>query len=90
MEVSAGNFEVGTHSISIRATDGLGTRSRKRVSFIVDYCRNRVDGTTFCNYEEALKPPVEPETRTPSYSDPPYVVVWIIAAVNLLAIVVSL
>ena len=43
-----------------------------------------------CSYEEGLKPPVEPETITPSYSDPPYVLVWIIGIVNVLAIVVSL
>ena len=30
MEVSAGNFEAGTHSISIRATDGAGNEVQKR------------------------------------------------------------
>ena len=90
MDITAGNFEAGYHAITVRATDGAGNEVQKRVEFIVDYCRNRLDGTTYCNYEEDLKPPVEPETITPSYSDPPYVVVWVIAVINLLAIVVSL
>ena len=90
MDISAGNFEPGIHRLSVRATDAAGNEVSQNVQFIVDYCRNRLDGTTVCAYEEALKPPVEPEVITPSFSDPPYVVVWIIAVVNLLAIIVSL
>ncbi|DAC09439.1 MAG TPA: hypothetical protein D7H88_01485, partial [Candidatus Poseidoniales archaeon] len=90
MEISAGNFETGIHRLSVRATDAAGNEVSQNVEFIVDYCRNRLDGTTVCSYEEALKPPVEPEVVTPSFSDPPYVVVWVIAVVNLLAIIVSL
>ena len=90
MEVTAGNFEAGKHAITVRATDGAGNEVQKRVEFVVDFCRNRLDGTTVCNYEEDLKPPVEPETITPGFADPPYVIVWVIAVVNLLAIVVSL
>ena len=90
MEISAGNFETGIHRLSVRATDAAGNEVSRNVEFIVDYCRNRLDGTTVCSYEEALKPPVEPEVVTPSFSDPPYVVVWVIAVVNLLAIIVSL
>ena len=90
MEISSGNFETGKHALTVRATDGAGNEVQKRVEFVVDFCRNNLDGTTYCNYVEDLKPPVEPETITPSYTDPPYVVVWIIAVVNLLAIVVSL
>ena len=90
MEVSAGNFEPGIHRLSVRATDAAGNEVSKNVEFIVDYCRNRLDGTTVCSYEEALKPPVEPETITPSFTDPPYVLVWVIGIVNVLAILVSL
>ena len=70
MEVSAGNFEPGYHRLSVRATDAAGNEVSKNVEFIVDYCRNRLDGTTVCSYEEALQPPIEPEVITPSYSDP--------------------
>ena len=90
MEKSAGDFEPGLHRLSIRATDAAGNEVSQNVNFIVDFCRNRLDGTTVCSYEEGLKPPVEPETITPSFSDPPYVLVWIIGIVNVLAIVVSL
>ena len=90
MEITTGNFEAGYHAVTVRATDGAGNEVQKRVEFIVDFCRNRLDGTTFCTYEEQLKPPIEPEVITPSYSDPPYVMVWIIGAVNLVAIIVSL
>ena len=90
MDISAGNFEPGIHRLSVRATDAAGNEVLQNVQFIVDYCRNRLDGTTVCAYEEALLPPEEPEVITPSFSDPPYVIVWIIAAVNVLAIIVSL
>ncbi len=90
MEISSGNFETGKHALTVRATDGAGNEVQKRVEFVVDFCRNNLDGTTYCNYVEDLKPPVEPETITPGFTDPPYMVVWIIAVVNLLAIVVSL
>jgi len=90
MEVSSGNFEPGFHRLSIQATDAAGNNIQQSVDFIVDYCRNRLDGTTYCNYEESLLPPIEPEVVTPALSDPPYVVVFVVAFINILAIVVAL
>ena len=90
MEVSAGNFEPGFHRLSVRATDAAGNEVLRNVEFIVDYCRNRLDGTTSCTYEESLQPPLEPEVITPALSDPPYVVVFVVAIINVMAIVVAL
>ena len=89
-EVSAGNFEPGTHAVQIRAIDSAGNEVVEQVIFIVDYCRNRIDGTTVCNYEESLKPEPEPIVVEPSFSDPPYVFVWVTSGVAVLAIIMML
>ena len=90
MEVNTGNFEPGYHALYIRATDGAGNTISEDVQFTVDFCRNRLDGTTSCTHEEALKAEPEPEVIKPAFTDPPYVVVWVIAVINILAILVSL
>ncbi|MDA8545276.1 hypothetical protein N9K60_00650 [Candidatus Poseidoniales archaeon] len=89
-EVSAGNFEPGTHAVQIRAIDSAGNEVLKQVIFIVDYCRNRIDGTTVCNYEESLKPAPDPIVVEPSFTDPPYVFVWVTSGVAVLAIILML
>jgi len=89
-DVSAGNFEPGTHAVQIRAIDSAGNEVLEQVIFIVDYCRNRIDGTTVCNYEESLKPEPEPIVVEPSFSDPPYVFVWVTSGVAVLAIIMML
>jgi hypothetical protein len=89
-EVSAGNFQPGTHAVQIRAIDSAGNEVLEQVIFIVDYCRNRIDGTTVCNYEESLKPEPEPIVVEPSFSDPPYVFVWVTSGVAVLAIIMML
>jgi hypothetical protein len=90
MEVNTGNFEAGYHSLGVRATDGAGNTIQETVEFTVDFCRNSLDGRTYCTHEEALKAEPEPEVIKPTFTDPPYVVVWIIAVINILAILVSL
>ena len=90
MDVSTGNFDEGIHRLSVRATDGAGNEVQRNVQFLVDVCQNSINGTTDCRLDQRLAPTPEPEVITPSFSDPPYVVVWAIAAVNLLAIIVSL
>ena len=62
----------------------------KTVQFIVDYCRNTINGTTYCSYEEQLAPPLEPLVIEPGFTDPPYVVVWVIAALTIVAWIVAL
>ena len=89
-EVSAGNFEPGTHAVQIRAIDSAGNEVLEQVIFVVDYCRNRIDGTTVCNYEESLKPEPEPIVVEPSFTDPPYVFVWVTSGVAVLAIIIML
>ena len=89
-EVSAGNFEPGTHAVQIRAIDSAGNEVLEQVIFIVDYCRNRIDGTTVCNYEESLKPEPDPIVVEPSFTDPPYVFVWVTSGVAVLAIILML
>ena len=58
--------------------------------FIVDYCRNREDGTTVCNYEEELKDDPEPVIVEPSFSDPPYVFVWVSSGIAFISIILML
>jgi hypothetical protein len=89
-EISAGNFDPGEHAVEIRAVDSAGNEVTNRVVFIVDYCRNRLDGTTFCNYEEELKDDPEPIIVEPSFSDPPYVFVWVSSGVAFISIILML
>jgi hypothetical protein len=76
--------------VQIRAIDSAGNEVLEQVIFIVDYCRNRIDGTTVCNYEESLKPEPDPIVVEPSFTDPPYVFVWVTSGVAVLAIILML
>ena len=78
------------HAVTVRAIDSAGNEVIKQVVFIVDYCRNRLDGTTVCNYEEDLKPEPDPIIVEPSYSDPPYVFVWVSSVLHLFLIILML
>jgi len=89
-EVSAGNFDPGRHAVEIRAVDSAGNEVIKQVEFIVDYCRNRLDGTTVCNYEEDLKDDPEPIIVEPSFSDPPYMFVWVSSGIAFISIILML
>jgi hypothetical protein len=88
MEFSAGNFEPGQHAVYVRAVDSAGNEVSKNVVFVVDQCRNRLDGTTSCNYVESLQPEPEPITIKPSMSDPPYVLVWVLTGVFVMSLIV--
>jgi len=88
MEFSAGNFEPGQHAVYVRAIDSAGNEVSKNVIFVVDQCRHRLDGTTSCNYVEALQPEPEPIVITPSMSDPPYVLVWVLLGVFVVSLIV--
>ena len=89
-EISAGNFDPGRHSVVVRAIDSAGNEVSDEVIFIVDYCRNREDGTTVCNYEEELKDDPEPVIVEPSFSDPPYVFVWVSSGIAFISIILML
>jgi len=88
LEFSAGNFEAGQHAVYVRAIDSAGNEVSKNVIFVVDQCRHRMDGTTSCNYVESLKPVPEPIIVTPSMSDPPYVLVWVLTGVFVVSLLV--
>ena len=88
MAFSAGNFEPGQHAVYVRAIDSAGNEVSKNVIFVVDQCRHRLDGTTSCNYVEALQPEPEPVIITPSMSDPPYVLVWVLVGVFVVSLIV--
>ena len=89
-DINSGNFESGQHAVTFRAIDSAGNEIYSQVVFVVDNCRNRLDGTTVCNYEEALKPEPEPVIVNPSFSDPPYVMVWALSGIVLFSIVTML
>ncbi|MGA0380623.1 MAG: hypothetical protein ACO3NJ_07480, partial [Candidatus Poseidoniaceae archaeon] len=90
MEFSAGTFDAGQHAITVRAIDTAGNQRTAQVVFVVDFCRNNLEGETVCTFEEDLKPEPEPEIVTPSMSEPPYVLVWIAVVVNIAIFVVAL
>ena len=83
-------FDPGQHAISFKAVDSAGNEVIRQVVFIVDYCRNTLNGTTVCNYEESLKPEPEPIIVEPSYSDPPYVFVWVTSGVAFFSVILML
>ena len=58
--------------------------------FVVDNCRNRLDGTTVCNYIESLKDEPEPVIVNPSFTDPPYIMVWVLSGIALFSIILML
>ena len=90
LEFSAGNFLPGQHAVFVRAIDSAGNERSSTVVFIVDECRNRLDGTTSCNYVESLQPEPEPVIVNPSMTDPPYILVWILAGIFVLSLIVML
>ena len=90
MEFSAGTFDAGQHAITVRALDTAGNQKSAQVVFVVDFCRNNLQGETVCAFEEDLKPEPEPEIITPSMSEPPYVLVWIAVGVNVIIFIVAL
>ena len=90
LDLTSGSFSPGQHAVSVRAIDSAGNEVTKTVQFIVDYCRNTLNGTTYCSYEEQLAPPLEPLVIEPGFTDPPYVVVWVIASLTIVAWIVAL
>ncbi len=88
--INSGNFDSGAHAVTFRAIDTAGNEVTYQVVFIVDNCRNKLDGTTVCNYVESLKDEPEPVIVNPSFSDPPYIMVWILSAVALFSIILML
>ena len=90
LEFSAGNFLPGQHAVFVRAIDSAGNERSATVIFVVDECRNRLDGTTSCNYVESLQPEPEPIIVNPSMTDPPYVLVWILAVVFVFSLIIML
>ncbi len=90
LDFSAGNFELGRHQISVQAIDAAGNVRASSVIFTIDFCNHRTNGTTQCQYEEALKGDPEPIVITPGLFDPPYVFVWVMAGLLLLTIVAAI
>jgi hypothetical protein len=90
LEFSAGNFLPGQHAVFVRAIDSAGNERSASVIFVVDDCRNRLDGTTSCNYVESLQPEPEPTIINPSMTDPPYILVWILSGIFVFSLIVML
>tara|TARA_B100000459_G_scaffold147501_1_gene118017 strand:- start:2720 stop:5962 length:3243 start_codon:yes stop_codon:yes gene_type:complete len=90
LEFSAGNFLPGQHAVFVRAIDSAGNERSTSVIFVVDECRNRIDGTTSCNYVESLQPEPEPVVVNPSMTDPPYILVWVLAGIFVFSLLVMI
>ena len=89
-DVSAGNFANGQHALTVRAVDSAGNEVIEQVIFTVDYCFNEIDGTTNCQYVQSLEPAPEPIVVEPSYTDPPYIFVWVSAGIAFISIILML
>jgi len=90
LDFSAGNFLPGQHAVFVRAIDSAGNERSSSVIFVVDECRNRLDGTTSCNYVESLQPEPDPVIVNPSMTDPPYILVWILSVIFVFSLIVML
>ena len=88
--LSAGNFANGEHALQVRAIDTAGNQVMKQVKFLIDYCFNELDGTTNCQYVQSLEAPPEPIIVEPSYSDPPYLFVWLSSGIAFISIILML
>ena len=88
LDFSAGNFLPGQHAVFVRAVDSAGNERSTSAVFVVDECRNRLDGTTSCNYVESLQPEPEPVIIEPSMTDPPYILVWVLSGIFVLSLIV--
>jgi hypothetical protein len=88
--LSAGNFANGEHALQVRAVDTAGNEVTKLVKFLVDYCFNEIDGTTSCQYVQSLEDPPEPIIVEPSFSDPPYLFVWLSSSVAFISIILMI
>ena len=89
-EYSAGNFNNGVHAVTVRAIDSAGNEVVKEVRFVVDYCYNNIDGTTNCEYVQSIEPAPEPIVVEPSFSDPPYLFVWISSGIAFISIILMI
>ena len=88
--LSAGNFANGEHALQVRAIDTAGNQVMKQVKFLIDYCFNELDGTTNCQYVQSLEDPPEPIIIEPSYSDPPYLFVWLSSSIAFISIILMI
>jgi len=89
MEYASGNFEYGSHQVTVRAIDVAGNEKEYSVVFVVDWCRHREDGITVCEYENPVAEVPETIYLEPSYSDAPYTIVWAVSGVSLFSIIVA-
>ena len=89
MEYASGNFEYGSHQVTVRAIDVAGNQKEYSVVFVVDWCRHREDGITVCEYENPVAEVPETIYLEPSYSDAPYTIVWAVSGVSLFSIIVA-
>jgi hypothetical protein len=90
LDFAAGNFELGRHQISVQAIDAAGNVRTSSVIFTIDFCNHREDGSTQCQYEEALKGDPDPIVIKPGLMDPPYVFVWVMAGLLLMTIIAAI
>ena len=89
MSIPAGNFEVGKHQVGVQAVDAAGNVRSKTVTFTVDFCNHRLDGTTQCVYENEVAGIPDPVEVFPTATDPPYVIIWALAGMLLLTLIPS-
>ncbi len=87
MSIPAGNFEVGKHQVGVQAVDAAGNVRSKTVTFTIDFCNHRLDGTTQCVYENEVAGIPDPVEVFPGPTDPPYVIIWALAGMLVLTMI---
>ena len=86
--VAVGDFPLGTVRVEIRATDAAGNQNTGQVSFATDDCHQSIEGISICDGKEGQKAPPEVILENVSMGSGPFLFVFVLAGINVLALIV--
>ena len=90
LDKSSTNFEIGRHKLEILVIDNAGNEVPYSVTFTVDNCQQSADATTECEYARSLVPVQAEPAKDVEITDPPYIIVFVLAAFNLLVFILMI
>ena len=86
--VAVGDFPLGTIRAEIRATDAAGNQNTGQVSFATDDCHQSIEGISICDGKEGQKASPEVILENVSMSSGPFLFVFVLAGINVIALIV--
>jgi hypothetical protein len=86
--VAVGDFPLGTVRVEIRATDAAGNQNTGQVSFATDDCHQSIEGLSICDGKEGQKAPPEVILENVSMGSGPFLFVFVLAGINIIALIV--